>query len=118
MTASKSNGAYDTLIFLRDKLTRLNGVITPEAVDKLEDKLGGIFMVAKTHHYVQGQKYGHLASAIPESKYRLIIGDGTWTHGVPADLGAYSLLDYIRMSRYLVAYCARSENLKFPLLGF
>jgi len=90
MTTSKSNGAYDTLISLRDKLTRLNGVITPEAVDMLEDELGGIFTVAKTHHYEQGQKYGHLASAIPEAKYRLIIDDPTWTHGVPADRGAYS----------------------------
>jgi len=26
-------------------------VITPEAVDKLEDELGGIFTVTKTHHY-------------------------------------------------------------------
>jgi hypothetical protein len=91
MTTSSSNGAYDTLISLQDKLTRLNGMITPEAVDKLEDELGGIFTVAKTHHYVQGQKYGHLASAIPESKYRLVISDAAWTHALPADPGAYSL---------------------------
>ena len=39
MTACKSNGAYDTLISLRDKLTRLHGMITPEANDKLEDEL-------------------------------------------------------------------------------
>ena len=58
MMTSKSNGAYDTLISLRDKLTCLNGVITPEAIDMLEDGLGGIFTVAKTHHYEQGQKYG------------------------------------------------------------
>ena len=90
MTTSTSNGAYNILISLQDKLTRLNGMITPEAVDKLEDELGGIFTVAKTHHYAQGQNYGHLASAIPESKYRLIIGDATWTHAVPADPGAYS----------------------------
>ena len=90
MTPSASNGAYNTLISLRDKLTRLNGVITPEAMDKLKDKLGGIFTVTKTHHYEQGQKYGHLASAIPESKYRLIIGDATWNHTVPTDPGAYS----------------------------
>ena len=45
MTTSKSNGAYDTLISLRDKLTCLNSVITPEAVDKLEDELGGFFTV-------------------------------------------------------------------------
>ena len=79
MTASKSNGAYDKLISLRDK-----------AVNKLEDELGGIFTVTKTHHYEQGQKYGHLASTIPKSKYRLIIGDATWTHGAPVDPGAYS----------------------------
>ena len=38
MMTSKSNEAYDTLISLRDKLTRLDGVITPEALDKLEDE--------------------------------------------------------------------------------
>ena len=65
-------------------------MITPEAVAKLKDELGGIFTVTKTHHYEQGQKYGHLASTIPETKYRLIIGDATWTHGVPDDPGAYS----------------------------
>jgi hypothetical protein len=41
MSSSASNKAYDMLIKLWDKLTRLNGVITPEAVNKLEDKLGG-----------------------------------------------------------------------------
>jgi hypothetical protein len=79
MTKSKSNGAYNTLISLQDKLTRLNGVITPKAVNKLEDELGRIFTVTKTHHYKQGQKYGHLASAIPESKYRLVIGQHGYT---------------------------------------
>ena len=90
MTTSKSNGAYDTLISLQEKLTWLNGVITPEAVNKLEDEIGGIVTIAKTHHYAQGQKYGHLASAILESKYRLIIDDATWTHAVPAGPRAYS----------------------------
>jgi hypothetical protein len=89
MTSSKSNAAYDTLISLRDKLTCINGVITPEAVDKLKDELGGIFTVPKTHHYKQGQKYGHLASAIPEQKYRLVIRNATWAHTVPGNPGAY-----------------------------
>jgi hypothetical protein len=62
MTPSASHGTKDTLISLHNKLTRLNGVITPEAVNKLEDELGGIFTVTKTHHYEQGQKYGHLAT--------------------------------------------------------
>ena len=90
MTTPKSNRVYNTLISLRDKLTRLNCVITPKAIDKLEDELGGIFRIANTHHCIQGQKKGHLASAIPESKYRLIISDATWTHGVPDNPGAYS----------------------------
>jgi hypothetical protein len=90
MTTSKSNVAYDMLISLRDKLTCTNGVITPEAVNKLEDELGGIFTVTKTHHYEQGQKYRHLASAIPKQKYRLVIGNATWAHTVPGDPGAYS----------------------------
>jgi hypothetical protein len=77
MSSSASNKAYNTLIKLWDKLTHLNGVITPEAINKLKDKLSRIFTVAKTHHYTQGQKYGHLASAIPESKYRLVIGNTT-----------------------------------------
>ena len=90
MTSLASSNAYDILISFRDKLTRLNGVITPEAVDKLEDKLGGIFAGTKTHHYDQEQKYGHLASAVPKSKYRLVIRDPTWTHTAPVDPGAYS----------------------------
>jgi hypothetical protein len=90
MSSSASNKAYDALIKLWDKLTCLNGVITPEAIDKLEDKLGGIFTVAKTHHYTQGQRYGHQASAIPQSKYRLVIGNATWIHTVPTNPRAYS----------------------------
>jgi hypothetical protein len=55
MTSSALHDTYDTLISLHDKLTRLNGVITLEAANKLEDKLGGIFTVTKTHHYDQGK---------------------------------------------------------------
>jgi hypothetical protein len=90
MSSSASNEAYNMLIKLQDKLTCLNGVITLEAVDKLEDELSGIFTMGKTHHYTQGQKYSHLASAIPKSKYRLVIDNATWTHTVPINPGAYS----------------------------
>jgi hypothetical protein len=54
MSSSASNEAYDMLIKLWDKLTCLNGVITPEAVKQLKDKLGGIFTVAKTNPHTQG----------------------------------------------------------------
>jgi hypothetical protein len=91
MASSKNNASHDTLISICNKLTRLNSVITPEAIDRLEDELGRIFTVAKTHHYKQGQKYGHLASAIPKPKYRIVIGSTTLTHTILADLGACSM---------------------------
>jgi hypothetical protein len=90
MTSASLNEVYDTLITLQDKFTCLNGVITLESVYKLEDKLGRIFTVVKTHHYEQGQKYSHLASAIPKSKYRLVISNGSWTHTVPANPRLFS----------------------------
>jgi len=87
---SKSSSAYETLIGVCDKITRLNGIITPENVDKLEDELGGVSTIIKTHHYTEGQKYGHLASVIPQGKYRIVISDATWIHTAPVDPGAYS----------------------------
>jgi hypothetical protein len=91
MASSKSNASYNTLISLYDKLTCLNGVITPEAIGRLKDELGGIFTVTKMHHYKQGQKYGHLGSAIPDPKYRPVIGNAMWIHTIPANPGAYSM---------------------------
>jgi hypothetical protein len=91
MALSKNNASYNTLISLCYKLKRFNGVITPEAVNRLKAELGGIFTDAKTYHYEQGQKYGHLASTISEPKYRLVIKNVTWIHTVPADPGAYSM---------------------------
>ncbi len=90
MSSSKSNASYNMLIFLHDKLMCLNGVIAPEAVNKHKDKLVKIFKVTKTHHYEQGQKCGHLASAIPKPKYRPIIGNATWNQTIPDNPGMYS----------------------------
>jgi hypothetical protein len=88
--SSKTSRAYDTLIGVRNKITRLNGIITPESVDKLEDELGSVCTIIKTHHYTEGQKYGHLASVIPQDKYRIVISNATWVHAAPVDPGAYS----------------------------
>jgi hypothetical protein len=55
MAFTKSNASSDMLISLNNKLTCLNGMITPEAINRLEHgELGGIFTVAKTHQYKQG----------------------------------------------------------------
>jgi hypothetical protein len=85
----KSTSAYNTLIGLRDKITCLNSIIMPEGINKLEDKLGSVCMLIKTHHYTEGQKYGHLASIIPQRKYRIVISNNAWTHVALANPGAY-----------------------------
>ena len=56
MTITKTSGAYKTLISQQEKLTRINGMMRPGAINKLKDELGGVFTVATTHHYEQGQK--------------------------------------------------------------
>jgi hypothetical protein len=117
MSSSASNEAYNMLINLWDKLTCLNGVITPEAINKLKDELGRIFTVAKTHHYNQGQKYNHLASAIPKSKYRLIIGNATWTHKVPTNPGVYST-DALNAGNAAATVCGAAQNQTDELQGF
>jgi hypothetical protein len=88
--SSKSTSAYKTLIGLCDKITHLNGIIMPEGIDKIEDELGGICTLIKTHHYTEGQKYGHLASVIPQEKYRIVISNNAWTHAALANPSAYS----------------------------
>jgi hypothetical protein len=90
VSTTKSTTAYKTLIGLQDKITCLNGVINPEGINNLEGKLGGMCTIIKIHHYTEGQKYGHLASIIPQNNYRIVIGDATWVHTVPNDPGAYS----------------------------
>jgi hypothetical protein len=88
--SSKSTSTYKTVIGLRDKNTCLNGIITPEGIDKLEDELGGVCTLIKMHHYMEGQQYGHLASIIPQEKYWIIISNNAWTHAAPANPSAYS----------------------------
>ncbi len=47
MASSKSNVYYNMLISSRNKLTCLNGMITPEAIDRLKDELG--ILLSLTH---------------------------------------------------------------------
>jgi hypothetical protein len=50
-------------------VTRIAGVITSEAIDNLEDKIGGIFTIQKSTHFAKGQHSGYLPCIIPEAKY-------------------------------------------------
>jgi hypothetical protein len=65
------------------------GIITPESINTLENKLGGAFTIIKSTHFVDGQHYGFLASVIPQKKYRVVISNPTWVYVAPASPGAY-----------------------------
>ena len=70
MSSKTTNGAYEILAAHKDAVTRITGVITPEAIDNLEDEVGGIFTILKSTHFAEGQRYGYLACVIPEAKYQ------------------------------------------------
>ncbi len=53
------------LIAQKDAITKITGIITPESIDTLENELGGAFTIVKSTHFVDGQRYGFLASVIP-----------------------------------------------------
>jgi hypothetical protein len=72
-------------------ITRIAGVITPEAIDDLEDKIGGIFTILKSTHFAKGQCYGYLACIIHEAKYQLVIANNTWKYTPPANPGTYAV---------------------------
>ncbi len=78
MTSKAKNGAYKILAAQKSTVTRIAGAITPEAVNSLENEIGGIFAILKSNHYDEGQHYGYLACVIPENKYRVVIADNTW----------------------------------------
>ncbi len=65
-------------------------MITPGSIDGLENKLGGAFTKLKSTHSAEGQRYGFLATVIPEEKYRIVISDATWNYAAPGNPGTYA----------------------------
>jgi hypothetical protein len=90
MSSKTKNGAYKILAGQKDTVTRIAGVITPEAINNLKDKIGGIFTIIKSTHFNEGQRYGYLGCIIPEAKYQLVIADNMWTYAAPQNPGAYA----------------------------
>jgi hypothetical protein len=90
--ASKStkSGAYEMLVTQKDAITRITGIITPESIDGLENKLGGAFTKLKSAHFAEGQPYGFLATVIPQEKYPIVISNATWVYTAPGNPGAYA----------------------------
>jgi hypothetical protein len=77
------------LVAQKDAITKITGIITPESIDTLENKLRGAFTIVKSTHFINGQCYGFLASVIPQEKYRIVISNPTWVYEAPANPGAY-----------------------------
>jgi hypothetical protein len=76
------------LVAQKEVITKITGIITPESIDILKNKLGGAFTILKSTHFTKGQHYGFLASVIPEDKYRTIISDPACVYAAPAKPGA------------------------------
>jgi hypothetical protein len=68
MTSKAKNGAYKILASQKSAITKIAGVIMPEAVDNLENKIGGIFTILKSTHFDKGQYYSYLVCIIPEEQ--------------------------------------------------
>jgi hypothetical protein len=94
-TKSSKNGAYQLLVAQTDPITKITGIITPESIDTLENKLGRAFTIIKSTHFVDGQRYGFLASVIPQQKYRVVISNLAWVYVAPVNPGAYSAASLI-----------------------
>ena len=76
------------LVAQKDAITKITGIITPESIDGLENELGGAFTKLKSPHFDEGQRFGFLATVIPQEKYRIVISDVAWVYEAPANPGA------------------------------
>jgi hypothetical protein len=84
------NGVYKILVTQKDAITKIVGIITPKAINTLENKLGGAFTILKSTYFAKGQQYGYLACVIPEENYRIVIANPVWVYVAPANPGAYA----------------------------
>jgi hypothetical protein len=77
------------LVAQKDAITKITGIITPKSIDTLKNELRGAFTIVKSTHFVDGQRYGFLASVIPKGKYWVVISNPTWVYVAPANPGMY-----------------------------
>ncbi len=78
------------LVTQKDTITKITGIITPESIDTLENKLSGAFTILKSTHFNKGQWYVFLATVIPQEKYRIVINNPMWVYIAPENLGVYA----------------------------
>ncbi len=80
---------YEMLVAQKDAITKITGIITPKFINTLKNELRGAFTIVKSTHFLDGQRYGFLASVIPQKKYQIVISNPTWVYVAPANPGAY-----------------------------
>jgi hypothetical protein len=90
LTSKAKNGVYKILANQKSAITKIAGVILPEAINNLKNKIGGIFTILKSTHFDKGQCYGYLVCVIPEKKYRVVIANAGWTYMAPINPGTYA----------------------------
>ncbi len=78
------------LVAQKDAITKITGIITPESINTLKNELRGAFTIVKSTHFVVGQRYGFLASVIPQEKYWIVISNPARVYMAPANSGTYS----------------------------
>jgi hypothetical protein len=100
-TKLSKNGAYEILVAQKDAITKITGIITPESIDTLENKLGGALTILKSTHFTDGQQYGYLMCVIPKEKYRIVIADPVWVYPAPVNLSECICSP---------SHCSRSEH--------
>ena len=78
-----------SIVAQKDEITKIVGEITPEAIDNLEEELGGVATTVKSYHFKGGRENGHLAAIVSEDDYREIIEDEEWEYVEPEDQEEY-----------------------------
>jgi hypothetical protein len=85
---SSKNGVYEILVAQEDRITKIMGIITPEAVNNHEKELGWAFTILKSNHFSKGQPCRYLMCIILQAKYCIVIMDPARRYTAPANPGA------------------------------
>ena len=110
MVAPKITTTQDAITTQKDCLARMLGDITPEAIDDLEEELGGILVKYKPHHFSQAQKSGHLGVILGEDQMQTIYGDPTYTYVVQVNQRPYDTTSYGSASAMLRSQAEAIHN--------
>jgi hypothetical protein len=78
------------LVAQKDTITKITGIITPKSIGTLENKLSRAFTILKSTHFNKGQRFGFLATVIPEAKYHIVINNPSWVYAAPGNQRAYA----------------------------